>query len=361
MSGVSVRCSVCPGQPVLPGRPDADLRRCLRCQGRDRFLPVPHPLDHLCEVCRSECPGCGAPTGPGGGGMCRACRRLCVRCLTPLPPLAGEQAVVERVRAGPPPSGGREARTVVLVPATRGRLLCPACRGDQAAGPEHRVLLALPDPVLRACGGTAPAAVFRVIRSELLVRTASQLADRIERRWHNRWSHLPLHRTDDGTGQGGYGPDDVARWLVEPGRCTGGCEDGWMPGSGEPCPLCQPPPRPPRPAVAPSAVAADMAATARDAIRRSKAARPRGGYLPPEPAPAGEPSQAAQAVIQRAGGPATRRRDMTPTQQRADPVRARAIERSRLERRGQRPAPPAPADPATVAPTGAHPNPPAQT
>ena len=176
------------------------------------------------------------------------------------------------------------------------------------------MLLSLPDAVVRACGGTAPAAVVRMIRSELRVRTAGQLAERIERRWHSRWSHLPLRRAGQEEGQADYGPDQVAVWLVEPGQCSGGCEDGWAAGSGDPCPVCQPAAAPAaRDPVPVSVVAADMAATARDAIRRAKAARPRGGFVPPAPGPAGSPSPIAQEVLRRAGGPATRKRDIIPS------------------------------------------------
>ena len=59
-----VRCEVCPGRPVLPTVGEINTGKCIRCQGRDRLLPVPHPEDHLCAVCRRECPDCGAPSRP---------------------------------------------------------------------------------------------------------------------------------------------------------------------------------------------------------------------------------------------------------------------------------------------------------
>ena len=333
----SVRCPVCSGQVVVAGRPDADLRRCVRCQGRDRLLPVPHPRDHLCAACRSECPVCRAPAGPDGG-VCRGCRRLCARCLTPLPDRSGEPPLVERPATGPAPSGGREPRTRLFVPDPRSRTLCDSCRGgNDVERPEQRVLRALPDGLIRACGGTAPAAAVEMIRAELQIRTAGQLVERIERRWHARWSHLPLRAVGDSGDRAGYGPDDVAVWLVAPGRCGGGCEQGWMLGTGDPCPRCRPAPRK-QPAPVPlSPVAADMGATARDAIRRAKKSRPRGGYVPPPPVADRAAGETDQEARRRAGRPATRRREISPTEQRADPVRARAIERARLDRHGADP------------------------
>jgi hypothetical protein len=57
-----VRCDACPDRPVLPTVGEINTSRCIRCQGKDRTLPTPHPEGHLCAVCRRECPDCGALT-----------------------------------------------------------------------------------------------------------------------------------------------------------------------------------------------------------------------------------------------------------------------------------------------------------
>ena len=205
--------------------------------------------------------------------------------------------------------------------APRRLRLCPACHGADArtgGGGGQQVLAALPDAVLRACGGTAPGAVVQVIRQELARRTPTQLAERIERRWHGVWANRPLRRAprEDAAG---YGPDEVALWLVAAGECRGGCEGGWLPATGDPCPVCQPAPRRPGRPARPGPVAQDMLATARDVLQQAKAARPRGGYVPPPPPAQRPPSPAAREVLERAGGPASRRARMSPAQARADP------------------------------------------
>ncbi len=59
-----VRCDACPGRPALPTVGEVNTSRFIRCQGKDRLLPTPHPEDHLCAPCRRECPDYGAPLAP---------------------------------------------------------------------------------------------------------------------------------------------------------------------------------------------------------------------------------------------------------------------------------------------------------
>ncbi|MFP8906563.1 hypothetical protein [Streptomyces atacamensis] len=239
---VAVRCGTCPGMPLLPTPCDIDTGKCLRCQDRSRPLPVPHPEDHLCDVCRRECPGCGAPSAQGG--RCRACRGLCRTCHAPLPARPGDTAV--RGESGPrsPDGAGRPGeraprRERVYFPRSRLDGQCDTCRNaPDSADPVRAVLAALPDKVIRACGGTAPPAVVDTIRAELRYHTVAQLAARVDRRWWGGWASRPLSRDADER-QDGHRPDHVAVWLLAPGGCPARCDDGWTPGNPDlPCPLC---------------------------------------------------------------------------------------------------------------------------
>lgn len=79
------RCAQCSGRPVLPTHnPEIDTRRCVRCQGERRWLPQPHPDNHLCEVCARECLRCQALTSKADR-LCRACQGLCRICNNPVP------------------------------------------------------------------------------------------------------------------------------------------------------------------------------------------------------------------------------------------------------------------------------------
>lgn len=238
---VLVRCDLCPGQPVLPTPCEIDTRRCVRCQGEGRVLPVPHPEDHLCAMCRTECPGCAAPTGDPEGGPCRSCRGQCRSCRSPLPDRRPAETVRKEAPVRTDATGRRWAR--VYPPRSHHQDLCEDCRhAAGAADPVRAVLASLPDKVVRACGGSAPPAVVRTIRAELRHHTAPQLAGRIERRWWNGWADRPLRREEDGP-QAAYRPDDVALWLVAPGGCPARCDDGWAPGDPDRrCPHCAAPP-----------------------------------------------------------------------------------------------------------------------
>ncbi|MGW4893515.1 hypothetical protein ACWEQL_14820 [Kitasatospora sp. NPDC004240] len=119
--------------------------------------------------------------------------------------------------------------------------LCRACRSVYLnAHPVARVLAALPPVLLRACGGSADALVRETVREELQRLSADVLIARIERRWWAFWSHRPLSvpRSEDDQG---YGPDDVAYWLVIPHPCrVTQCEDGWLLDDSGVCPVCRP-------------------------------------------------------------------------------------------------------------------------
>lgn len=238
--GLIVRCDVCPGQPILPTRCEIDTGRCVRCQDGRRRLPVPHPEDHLCAVCGRECPECGAPTR--SGGPCHRCRRQCRNCGSSLPErTAGEVTFVE-----PEDRKDRSRRwRRAYWPTTLGVDLCDDCRKARSCDdPVRAVLAALPDKLLRAGDGTTSPTLRITLQAELRHRSPEQLAARIERRWFATWAHRPLSRTA-GNGQAGYGPDDVALWLLSPTDCPARCEDGWdVDDSDRRCPTCQSTSRP---------------------------------------------------------------------------------------------------------------------
>ncbi|MCC3772676.1 hypothetical protein K6I34_006451 [Streptomyces sp. UNOC14_S4] len=238
----AVRCDLCPGRPVLPTpNPEVNPARCIRCQGEYRWLPVPHPDDHLCDVCRRECPDCQAPSPRGG--RCLTCQGICRTCRGPLP----ERGVTVRVR---PPEERKDRKRrweQHFFPHTSRRERCDACLEQSGSrDPLRAVLAAFPDRLLRACDGVPPQAIAAV-RDELGRRTARQLTGRIERRWWGTWASRPLQRAADGK-QEGYGPDEVAVWLLAPADCSAGCEDGFSPDNPDwPCPTCRGRTRPPGP------------------------------------------------------------------------------------------------------------------
>ncbi|MDI5962910.1 hypothetical protein POF50_010375 [Streptomyces sp. SL13] len=329
MRTVTVRCPTCPDHPVLNAPEETDTRRCIRCQGEHRRLREPHPGDHLCDVCRSECPRCDAPAGPGLGGLCRACSGRCRDCGGQLSLRSTDTTVV----TAPPRAGGD--RTRVLFPSTWTKSLCDRCLHSRAADRERQVTRTLPPKLLRACGGSAPARAVYVIRAELERNPVRRLTERIERRWWQQWSDRPLRRAGD-EDVAGYGPDDVAVWLVSPSGCRGGCEDGWVPDNpDEPCPVCRP--RTPYRAVATrTAVSGDMAATARAAVRSTQARQPvpTGEYVPAS-ATAGDDEdrdRVRRLESERRTRPLKRRPEVTLAEEQADPVWAAARRRAREER-----------------------------
>lgn len=224
---VEVRCDSCPGHPVLPTPCEIDTRKCARCQGERAFLPVPHPEDHLCRTCRQECPTCGVVTNHGG--QCRGCRRVCRRCGEQLPP----------PELGEGQAQWNPERVVYPDAAVRG--LCGRCRtAHSSSDPLTVVLAAVPEKLLRACGGQLPSRAMEALKWELQDRTGVQLAERIERRWWAKWAHLPLEKKPTDY-KDGYGPDDVLGWLVAPTECQGRCEDGFVPDNPDRlCPVCRP-------------------------------------------------------------------------------------------------------------------------
>ncbi|MEV8057158.1 hypothetical protein AB0P37_11665 [Streptomyces antimycoticus] len=238
----TIRCDQCPGRPILPThRDDTDTRKCVRCQGEHRWLPQPHPDDHLCAVCRRECPVCQAATTEEEGRPCRACQDRCRTCSAPLPARPASAETITRVEPEQRKDKHRWARTFY----PRAWDQCDACqRTASSADPVRTVLAALPDKLLRACGGGVPPAVLQTIHDELLRQPAARLTARIERRWWTTWASRPLERKADE--DDGYQPDDVAVWLLAPTPCAGRCEDGWSPAppdrpteDDQPCSVCR--------------------------------------------------------------------------------------------------------------------------
>ncbi|MCF3105428.1 hypothetical protein IPZ58_28120 [Streptomyces roseoverticillatus] len=234
---------MCPGRPVLP-TPNEDVNpaKCIRCQGDDRWLPVPHPGDHLCGVCRRECPQCQALTPQGG--LCLTCQGKCRTCRGPLPERSAEVRVVK-----PEDRKDRKRRwSRHYFPHTAGRDRCDACLSQgRSHDPVRAVLAAVPDPLVRACRGGLPSAAVTVIHEQLQYRTPRQLRERMERRWWGSWASRPLNRKSDEK-QEGYRAEDVIVWLLAASPCPGGCEDGFHPDNPDRlCSVCQGSTRPPTP------------------------------------------------------------------------------------------------------------------
>ncbi|SEQ96174.1 hypothetical protein [Streptomyces radiopugnans] len=275
-----VHCPVCPGMPVLPVPGEVDHRRCIRCQGKERLLPEPHPEDHLCDVCRRECPTCNAPSP--SGGLCRRCRGLCRTCEQALPARPDADVVRKESRSRKPDKRAPQWERVYFNRSWQSDQ-CDACQ-NAAKSPDavRAVLAALPGKVMRACGGSAPATVVDTIRAELRHHTPAQLADRVERRWFGGWASRPLHKEAD-EHQDGYRPDHVAVWLLAPSGCPARCDDGWVPGDPDrPCPACRTTrARPPRPVEAdegaPAAVPADRTIAEAVTYRPMRECEGRGG------------------------------------------------------------------------------------
>ncbi|MFL4910691.1 hypothetical protein ACJ6WF_48280 [Streptomyces sp. MMS24-I2-30] len=85
-----------------------------------------------------------------------------------------------------------------------------------------------------------PADVYRTVTAELSRRKPQQLADRVERRWFQRWAHALRQRDEDN--QPRYTPDFITLQLVSPGPCpVPDCEDGVLLRSEQVCSQCQQP------------------------------------------------------------------------------------------------------------------------
>ncbi|WP_165953792.1 hypothetical protein [Streptomyces sp. 8K308] len=158
------------------------------------------------------------------------------------PPGPGDPAggaLVGVCALGVPMHPGVLAYDKVFFPRSWEEGLCDGCRtAATSADPVRRVLAALPEKLLLACGRTAPPTVVATIRAELAHHTPGQLAERIERRWYGSWNSRPLTRESDNR-QDGYGPDDVAVWLLAPHPCRARCDDGWDPANSDRrCPHC---------------------------------------------------------------------------------------------------------------------------
>ncbi|MFB7896070.1 hypothetical protein ACFC1B_07045 [Streptomyces xiamenensis] len=103
-----VQCARCPDAPVLASPdPLINTDKCVRCQ--HRRLPEPHPEEHLCAVCRRECPRCGGPTA--AGGPCRSCKSQCRTCGRPIS--QGPAPEVRREFADPEPEQPTPARPLI--------------------------------------------------------------------------------------------------------------------------------------------------------------------------------------------------------------------------------------------------------
>ncbi|MGW4808740.1 hypothetical protein [Kitasatospora sp. NPDC004272] len=210
---LQLRCSYCPGDPVIEVYRNVDARgslgqtdtdRCIRCQGR--LLAHPHPDDHLCATCRIECADCRAPITTGEqrrGGLCHRCRGECRTCGAPA-----------------------------------ANVLCTLCSTSTHTDPFAAVMHAFPDALIVLVSGRFTAQVMTVIREEIARVGHQRLGDRIQRRWWRYWAHLPLADNQPDV----YTPDQCAINLVSPNGCSDDdCEDGWLVDADRVCPRCAPP------------------------------------------------------------------------------------------------------------------------
>ncbi|WP_406458218.1 hypothetical protein OG782_35570 [Streptomyces sp. NBC_00876] len=209
--------------------------RCCRCQQRPWTKAVGD--ERLCGLCASCCRECGRAPAPHldglDHGLCGDCRGLCGRCGTPF--------------------------------LADGDCQCP--RWQRAgADPIGYLFHALPAPLIREFGARFPNELVELIRRELRRRTPDQLRDRVERRWHARWSHTLQEKDEDGRRRK---PLEIAEQLLRPGLCAESrCEDGRLVTDDTPCPRCANPLHRFVPAQADRRAASDRARTTAAAIRR---------------------------------------------------------------------------------------------
>ncbi|MFE7616835.1 hypothetical protein [Streptomyces sp. NPDC057496] len=183
---------------------------CCRCQQRPWAKWVGD--ERLCGLCASCCQDCGrAPARHLEGlenGLCADCRGLCPRCNSTLP--------------------------------TEGACPCRTWKRGPGRDPLGFIMQSFPQPLLQALGHRIPRNLPDILFAELSRRTPAQLHDRIERRWHTRWSHAIHERDEDNRRR--WAPQEIAEFLVARSPCQHQpCEDGRLLHDDSPCPYCQQP------------------------------------------------------------------------------------------------------------------------
>ncbi|MET8506989.1 hypothetical protein ABZV60_20375 [Streptomyces sp. NPDC004787] len=183
---------------------------CCRCQQRPWATRVGD--ERLCGLCAACCQSCGRAPAPHlqglDRGLCAECRGVCARCGNALPETGG--CACRKWRRGP----GRD--------------------------PVGFVMQGFPQPLLQALGHRLPPTLPDILFAELAHRTPAQLLDRIERRWHGRWSHAIHERDEDNRRR--WAPQEIAEYLVRRRPCENrACEDGRLLHDDSPCPYCQQP------------------------------------------------------------------------------------------------------------------------
>ncbi|MFF0434470.1 hypothetical protein ACFYU9_19835 [Streptomyces sp. NPDC004327] len=230
-------------------------RLCCRCQ--QRSWTTRFGEERLCGPCAACCRECGRAPAPHvdglDGGLCAECRGQCGRCGAALP----EQGVCR----------------------------CRRWKRGPGSDPVGFVLQGFPQPLLQALGFSLPRSLHDILYAELAHRTPAQLLDRVERRWHTRWSHALHERDEDDRRR--WAPQEIAEFLVGRGPCRNpACEDGHLVQDGAPCPYCKEPEHRFVPGTAETTATDEHARRAAAGIRRAlvagRAARPgkRPGRLP---------------------------------------------------------------------------------
>lgn len=183
---------------------------CCRCQQRPGTTHIGN--ERLCGLCASCCLECGRAPAPHleglNNGLCSDCRGLCARC-------------------------GKKQPDAEPCP-------CRAWKQNPGQDPIGFIMQGFPEPLLQALGHRIPPNLPDILFDELNYRTPAQLLDRIERRWHTRWSHAIHERGEDNRRR--WSPEEIADSLVARGPCQNpACEDGRLVHDENPCPHCQQP------------------------------------------------------------------------------------------------------------------------
>ncbi|MEV6332049.1 hypothetical protein [Streptomyces sp. NPDC051909] len=155
-----------------------------------------------------------------------------------------------------------------------------------------------PQPLLQALGHRVPPTLHDILYAELAHRTPAQLLDRIERRWHTRWSHAIHERDEDDRRR--WAPQEIAEFLVGRGPCrNSACEDGHLIRDSSACPYCQKPEHRFVPGIAEAPATSEHARRTAAEIRQAMVAtrsgrtkptlRPGPSPWPPPPPPSQEP------------------------------------------------------------------------